>query len=287
MKILVVSNSIKDDLIQDLKKLGHAVTYFHGKTNQSFKHLKFDMYLADYNQAESCGEVKKHNSKALTVVMYPDNFPKNALKQDLFKNRINIIIQENIATKNVVHTLDGAEVAMTASETLVLLQKLMAAKFYKTKIVESINPILFPLEEEVLKSYPKYSQYGMVFGCFAVKREIGFITTTRGKKLGLESISEVLKVDHEQRVVEASTKATLNAPLLSKMFELNPSFIILIHGHELIGEKHHLEYEFAGTDGDLKFAKATKSGQAVLLPEHGYLVGFETMAEYLEWVDGK
>jgi len=74
----------------------------------------------------------------------------------------------------------------------------------------------------------------------------------------------------------------LNAPLLHRMFQINPHLNILYHGHNLVGEMVHTEYEFPGSDGDLKFAKTVESGHAIQLTNHGYLVGFSSIEEAKE-----
>ena len=203
---------------------------------------------------------------------------------NIFKEKIHLTI-EPAGNYFHVYSLDGADYAVGPQNLTDLITKLLTAQFYKTKIESMPEINLDEQQQEIIDTYPQYMQHGQSFGTFALRLQNGsFLTSTRGKKQGLRSISQVIKVDHKTLTVHANTKATLNAPLLDKVLELNPHLNYLLHGHELAGKVVHDEYEFAGTTGDLKFASIMKSGEMILLPHHGFLVGFETFSEIQKFI---
>ncbi len=72
---------------------------------------------------------------------------------------------------------------------------------------------------------------GTMFGTIAVRYKSGFVTTGRGKK-ELDDIVRVLRVSHKKReVISGPRKASLNAPLLARIFE-NPKVDHVVHYHK-------------------------------------------------------
>lgn len=88
----------------------------------------------------------------------------------------------------------------------------------------------------VLTNYPKHYEDGRITGSYVCQSENGFLTTTRGKFHRKEEVSFVSHVNHDKKIVHSTTKATLNAPLLHKVLELNPNINYLIHSHEKIAK---------------------------------------------------
>jgi hypothetical protein len=217
----------------------------------------------------------KQQKPKLTLIHFTDK----ADWAEIFTNKVHLTIEPQGNYFNV-YTLDGAEYAVSRGRLTQLIEKLLTSKYYHTKIKPFPALKLDAATSELINTYPQYPQHGQNFGTFAIRLpQGGFLTSTRGKQQGLRSVSRVFKVDHNTLTVHADTKATLNAPLLDKMLDLNPHINFLLHGHELKGKVVHSEYEFAGTTGDLKFADKINSGEKILLPHHGYLVGFETFEE--------
>jgi hypothetical protein len=110
-------------------------------------------------------------------------------------------------------------------------------EYYSTKNVT--GPMLpYNVLEKVMwliKTYEPHflvTDTGLIFGTVAVRHGTGFVTTGRGKK-ELNSIATVANVDHEKRIIyaENGAKASLNAPLLSKMFQ-NPAVHMIVHYHK-------------------------------------------------------
>ena len=99
----------------------------------------------------------------------------------------------------------------------------------------------------------KFSQTpeGYMFGTIAVRDQRGFLTTGRGKN-ELADKAFVESVDHERRVVTTSTarKATLNAPLLSTLFNLWPMADAIVHWHRQEPNVSTLPYAPSGTVRD-------------------------------------
>lgn len=130
--------------------------------------------------------------------------------------------------------------------------------YYKT-IVSNENIII---NEEDLKFYNQYIKkyknimekniYGdkYIFGSVAVKTDKGFITTIRGKT-NLKDYTVVQNVNHTKNLVTViNTKATLNAPLLDKLFE-NKDVKVIVHiNHEYDDNLPYLDYAFPGTEAD-------------------------------------
>jgi hypothetical protein len=91
---------------------------------------------------------------------------------------------------------------------------------------------------------------GYVFGTIAVR--VGdsneFITTGRGKR-ELDNIVHVFNVNHQSKEVYANNKATLNAPLLARIFE-NKQIYQIVHFHQQKEGLPTLEYAPPGTVRD-------------------------------------
>lgn len=97
---------------------------------------------------------------------------------------------------------------------------------------------------------------GMIFGCIAEKfeREPGFLISGRGKR-DLHTRTIVRSVNHDDLIVESSQglgKASLNAPLIDRIFTRIPDARAVVHCHECLseGEWEHLPYYQPGTVRD-------------------------------------
>lgn len=76
------------------------------------------------------------------------------------------------------------------------------------------------------------SPEGFVFGTVAFRHGGSFVTTRRGKN-ETEGAVLVMGVDHDERIVRTrGGKATLNAPLLSRIFNENPKVDHICHYHD-------------------------------------------------------
>ena len=105
--------------------------------------------------------------------------------------------------------------------------------------------------EPMFKTVPE----GYRFGTVAVRDgNFGFVTTSRGKK-ELGAVVKVASVDHSRNIVHIlsdEAKATLNAPLLSYIFDKLPQCSVIIHYHEKMAGLQTLPYAPPGTCRDSK-----------------------------------
>jgi len=86
------------------------------------------------------------------------------------------------------------------------------------------------------KFHKTYGKQGYRFGTIATRvqnrEDVSFVTTVRGKE-DMSDWTHVSSVDHREKVVTVEgPKATLNAPLLHYLFELNPKCRTIVHAHE-------------------------------------------------------
>jgi hypothetical protein len=112
---------------------------------------------------------------------------------------------------------------------------------------------------------------GLIFGTVAVRYDIGFVTTGRGKH-ELDSIAFVFSVNHRNREVLVSYggKASLNAPLLARMFE-NPRVHSIVHYHAQEAGLPTYEYAPPGTVRDSNRPNHTSFN----IKEHGCMLLFD------------
>lgn len=137
-----------------------------------------------------------------------------------------------------VHTVDNSDLAA-------FLWTLMSDEYYQTKAVDLGGRS--PSVEQCIQLKLLISQYnetnrglfvktddGLVFGSAAVRdsKGAGFLTTGRGKR-ELDELAYVHHVDHSTRTVttQGGFRASLNAPLMSTIFQDLPAARSLVHGH--------------------------------------------------------
>lgn len=103
---------------------------------------------------------------------------------------------------------------------------------------------------ELYKNRFTVTPEGLIFGTVAVRCGDGFVTTGRGKR-ELDSLAHVARVDHTERKVYAARgdKASLNAPLIARMFE-NPAVETVLHFHEQVAGLPTYPYAPPGTVRD-------------------------------------
>lgn len=121
------------------------------------------------------------------------------------------------------------------------INTLLHDEYYST-VISTADPQFRPVEQ------------GYIFGTVAVRcgrtyEYRGFLTTSRGKK-ELSGKVRVFGVDHINLLVSATAKATLNAPLLDALFELNPEVDTIVHYHKQIPGLQTLPYAPPGTKRD-------------------------------------
>ena len=192
--------------------------------------------------------------KSININKISDNLIDDAYKK-LLKNKWQFII---INSNNKKYVLTKEKSIFSIKDAKEFLKKAEEDIYYKT---------IFDNKEEFYKKdlniYRKYIKrykplmekelYGdkYVFGCVAVRtKNNNFITTIRGKENFLD-YTIVSDVDHINHIVKVfGKKATLNAPLLSKLFE-NQRVKTIVHiNHYFDDELPYYDYAFPGTIKD-------------------------------------
>lgn len=134
-------------------------------------------------------------------------------------------------------------------------------EYYKTEIPPTYtgydyysidDGVLFgKLIEKYRKEFTSVKE-GYIFGTVAVKGNVGYILTTgRGKK-ELGDVIYVRNVDHQNRIVTALDKPSLNTPLLDWIFKTNPKVKAIVHLHNFDRNLLVLPYATPGTVRDSK-----------------------------------
>ena len=149
-------------------------------------------------------------------------------------------------------------------------------EYYKTELSESlfISPEShFRIQGIIEKFADRFTtvENGMIFGTVAVRYGNGFLTTGRGKR-ELNHIVHVVNVAHDNRIViiAGPRKASLNTPLLAKIFE-NHSVEHIVHYHEQEKGLPSFPYAPPGTVRDTNRSNLTSFN----ILEHGCMLLFD------------
>jgi phosphopantothenate---cysteine ligase (CTP) len=115
---------------------------------------------------------------------------------------------------------------------------------------------------------------GLLFGTIAMRPLCdteGFWTTARGKT-ELSGAVHVKRVDHvERKVHTVRTKATLNAPLLDRIFRTLPNVQSIVHAHHQVPDLPTLPY---APPGSVRDTERTITG-SFNIAEHGCFMLFD------------
>ena len=144
------------------------------------------------------------------------------------------------------------------------INTLIRDEYYKTVVGVQSAPTLSVCQkiDKLVEQYrERFTEVesGYVFGTVAVRMGSGpaFVTTRRGKK-ELDGRVFVQSVNHGSRtIITSGDKATLNAPLLYRIFEENPNVDAIVHFHEQDFELEILPYAPPGTKRDVERPVAT------------------------------
>jgi hypothetical protein len=199
-----------------------------------------------------------------------------AARVTLHESRANLVFANHPAqakTTKYAITPDGSAFPVSFDEHVDLIHQLVQERFYTSFPIKNIATIT-PEEKVLVEAYPKLNIEGQTFGTFAIRKGNGFVTTSRGHTS--QELPYVKCVDHNNLLVYASSRATLNAPLLSRYFELNPQINYLVHGHqEIAGFPVTADYYFPGTAAEAQQAKAFDMDFFVVnFRHHGFVAGF-------------
>ena len=215
----------------------------------------------------------------------------SAAKHTLHDSKANLVFANHPSwakERKVAVTADGAAFELDFKQHIELIDQLMTSEFYQTQVPDILWESL-KIDRDtqyVIDHYPRYPDGDLTYGTFAVRLpDNSFITTTRGKKEGDKALALVLCVDHDKHIVRANKKATLNAPLLERLFSMNPHINYLVHGHKSLGYPVQNKYQFPGTTDDLTNAQGYLGDFVISMPHHGYIAGFQYVENCKEFLN--
>ena len=157
--------------------------------------------------------------------------------------------------------------------------------YYRTEIVPGeVDQTLWMLLQELAdmhKVHFRHEKSGMMFGTIAYNLgEQGFVCTGRGKR-ELDELAVVTKVTHDYKnwvVHSIGHKASLNAPLLDRLFKHNPNVKAIVHYHDQVEGLPTQDYEMPGTVRDAgRYSETSFNIEA-----HGCILMFEQQKR--KWV---
>jgi len=177
---------------------------------------------------------------------------------------------------------DGTRKKMSFDEHIEFIARVINLQWYSTRLEGSPVSISSHIMNQILKQIGiKYPPY--IFGTVAIRNDKGFTTTARGKKV-VGDYCRVYSVNHEKREVVSSSKATLNAPFIEKLFALHPNVNCIVHGHRVV-EAPTFPYSFSGTMEETSLADTIVGNRIFNVDAHGYYALFKNAEEALEWVN--
>lgn len=209
-----------------------------------------------------------------------------AAQKTLFNSRANIIFAntpQDAKTKKLMLTQDNAVIETSFYGHVEYIKQLLNSGYYRTEIDRYHVPMSDDIEC-LNNIYPRLVCGDRVYGCFAIRVDGGFVTTSRGK-----SNKDLVFVSKESGagVIKASAKPTLNAPLLNDIMKYQPQYNVIIHDHKQIPGAPTFDYEFPGTytECGLSFAAERLNASVFNIKHHGYIAMFKTIEECKKWID--
>lgn len=205
---------------------------------------------------------------------------KSSKANVIFANR-----PSDAKSRKLALTQDGAVIEMDFDAHIEFIEKAINSRYFKTytndqicKDARSGIAVAMP-EYKGIKTYIKlvelFENSFSEHGCFAIKTPYGIVTTNRGHNNEVPKYSVILDIDFNERTIWATTKATLNAPLLWNMLKDKPIGTYVVHRHFYdkytnpdYANWNWAEYQFAGTYEE---AELSKLGDKFYIKGHGYL----------------
>jgi hypothetical protein len=193
--------------------------------------------------------------------------------------------------KKFVLTKEGAVHEMGHAGVGDFIWRMMGDVFYQTVAAvrgdvagggnedrDALGALLSSWREREAGMFPTMPN-GLVFGSAAVRSGAGFWTTGRGKRELFER-ARVESVDHGSRTVAVSEgKASLNAPLMARVFELLPQARSIVHGHVQLAGLPTLEWAQPGTVADsLRTVRGSFN-----IDRHGCFVALDAQGRQIDW----
>lgn len=204
-------------------------------------------------------------------------------REVLVGSRSNVVFanhRKSAKSEKIALMADGTHIRMGFDEHVDFISRVIDLEWYSTDQI-SLPPESPPSEFSVFLDKISVKSHGYSYGTVACRQGDGFVTTTRGKKGG--GICYVDHVDHGGRIVYATDKATLNAPVLDILFEKFPWAQWILHGHrQLVGAPTY-PYAFSGTVEESKVAR--EAIRMFNVANHGYYACFQSTDEARRWLN--
>lgn len=187
---------------------------------------------------------------------------------------------------------DGSVHKMTNEEHHKKIWEIDKLEWYKTKLTKKNENWDFKYDYEIqnlkeILDIIKVEKTPYWFGTVAYSTDNETIlTTTRGKRGS--GFCEIERVDHRNRKIYATEKATLNAPFLEMLlyeFQLYEGRLIL-HGHKQLENVETIPYFFDGTTQCYKVIDyiREKKLREFNIENHGYYKIFSSFDEAKKWL---
>lgn len=202
----------------------------------------------------------------------------------LRNSKSNLVVCNSPSTakkEKIIVTPDGSIFNFGFIEHLDFMIRAMNLEWYSTNVSHvNTDPYALSTFNEIIKNYGSRIFVGdeYKFGSIAVKSKYGTITTTRGKD---GSHAKVSSVDFGRRIVNADTRATMNAPTMMRLLHgFNDANIVVHTHHKPVKQVDTFSYVFPGT---------TEEDGIPILPHfnvenHGQYVVFRDVEELDVWV---
>lgn len=149
-------------------------------------------------------------------------------RHTLEDSRANIIFANRPSeakTRKIAITPDGAAIPVDFDEHLEMIRKAINARYFRTELDEEADDLDISHAKNIVRVFEStFDEHGTV----AIPCHGGFATTSRGHRGDPVFVREC---DFDKKIVYASGKATLNAPLLSELTTIFPGSII-VHRHD-------------------------------------------------------
>lgn len=204
-------------------------------------------------------------------------------------SRANVVFCNHPATaksEKIALTADGARIGMTFDEHVDFIRRAVQLEWYRTYVVRTgivRDSAAYARMDRLLERVKKaaFTSGEISFGTLAMRAETGFITTTRGKRD--RGVCQVFSVDPSSRTVTADAKATMNAPMLHRLFEEFPDARFVLHAHGKIpgllpGMVH--PYAFPGTTEEDRIP----ASRVLSVDHHGYYAVLDNEEHLDAWL---
>lgn len=208
----------------------------------------------------------------------------HAAWETLTGSRSNVVFANHPATaksEKIAVMPDGTHIKMSFNDHIDFIKRVINLDWYRTDQVPTIeyNRSKEPIAREFMSKIAVEKE-GYTFGTVAARTNDGFMTTTRGKRN--DGYCYVDHVDHAARIVYATEKATLNAPVLDLLFEQHPETNWVLHGHKQLMDAMTFPYAFSGTTEES--ASVRNAPGKFNIQNHGYYICFKEEEHVRQWL---